>query len=309
MSSGRFYSGRGAGTALAALLLLTVFFGASIPAQAQSASDTSGDYGDAPDATNSTEWSMNAYPWNAHMEILGFTQPASIPANYPTVVDSATTTPQGPWHRSPAMRAWLGEGVTSEDMPQIFPSENTDIPDYGDGWADQDVNDDSIGNTDTIFLPDCAETSFTFTASGAADAGKTTNYLNVWFDFNRDGDFDDTTLLCRDTNNTLVSTPERAVANMPIMMKPGTHRFTTTSFRSSHPDYNQLIWMRMTLTASQISSPDGSGPAGGYRYGETEDFLLTNYDNSGSADLSALSGGSGANYQPMPDVSYFTGGY
>jgi hypothetical protein len=317
MSSRRFQPRRGAWATLAALLLLTIFFGASIPTQAQSANDTFGDYGDAPDATNSTPWSMNAYPWNAHMEFLGFIRPPSIPAKYPTVVDPAATTPQGPWHRSPSARAWLGNRVDSEDAADhtldnsesnITPAQNISDLEYGDGWADWDNNDDSIGDTDTIILPHCAETSFSFIANATVNVGTTTNYLNVWFDFNRDGDFGDINILCRDINGNLVSVPERAVANMPITVGPGPNTYTTTSFRSSHPDYNQLIWMRMTLTAAQISSADGSGPANGYRYGETEDFLLTNHDSS-AANLSALSGGSDEKYQLMPNVSYFTGGY
>lgn len=321
MFSQRSHTVRGAWSVLSALILAIVVFGGSIPAQAQSAAGSFGDYGDAPDTTNSTPWPMRAYPWTDHMEREGFIHPPKIPANYPTVVDAKSTTPQGPWHRNPTQRAWLGADAGSEEhadhgvdndyfMTNIEPNENRPSQ-YPDSKANWDNYDDSLGFNQSIILPNCAETTFVFKATGAAKAGTTSNYLNVWFDFNRDGDFNDNILCKGPSDTTWQHAPEQAVRNMPITIAPGHNTFMTRRFRSSHSDYNQLIWMRMTLTSTEVSSTDGSGPPDGHQHGETEDYLLTNYESDESADaMRTMDDIANETYgQAVVNVGYFTGGY
>jgi hypothetical protein len=313
MSSGRFYSGRGAWTALAALLLLTVFFGASIPARAQSASDTSGDYGDAPDATNHSGFSMRAYPWNVDLEIAGFSEPPAATADYPTVVQAGSSGPHGPWHRNPRARAWLGSSVSKEANADLLPDQDggtsniTPSSTANSGYANQYVEDDALVLGYTISLPNCAMTRLAYSVSGA-EGVSSKNYVNVWLDFNRDGDFDDTTILCRDFTNNLISVPEHAVANHQIEVVPGLQQRLMPFFWSSHPAYDEMIWMRITLTGQPIpaSSDDGSGPPEGYVTGETEDYLMTNQEEINAFGRQAL--GTDTNYHEI-DVTYYTGGY
>jgi hypothetical protein len=99
-------------------------------------------------------------------------------------------------------------------------------------------------------------------------------YLNVWFDFNRDGDWDDPIQKCPLGPSTTGSFTEWAVQN-ELVTAPGT--FTTPVFGAANPTKGQDMWMRITLTDQPIAPANGadaSGPASGYKYGETEDYLL-----------------------------------
>ncbi|MFQ5858685.1 MAG: hypothetical protein ACE5LU_24045, partial [Anaerolineae bacterium] len=80
---------------------------------------------------------------------------------------------------------------------------------------------------------------------------------------------------------------EWAVQNQVISLGPGTHVLTSKTFLPWHPDPDDPMWMRITLaerpigpvaapvaTAVDPIPTDGSAPAAGYKYGETEDYLL-----------------------------------
>ncbi len=60
------------------------------------------------------------------------------------------------------------------------------------------------------------------------------------------------------------------------MIGPGAHWVQTPQFRSL--DIDADLWMRITLSdaLAVATARDGSGPATGYEFGETEDFLLLN---------------------------------
>jgi hypothetical protein len=104
-------------------------------------------------------------------------------------------------------------------------------------------------------------------------------YVNVWFDWNRDGDWDDT-LQC-----PLVGpAPEWAVQNQPVSAAaPGTLTFTTPPFLPWHQAAGAAspqTWMRITLSEQPwqplgAAGYAGSGPLGGYEFGETEDYYFT----------------------------------
>jgi hypothetical protein len=119
-------------------------------------------------------------------------------------------------------------------------------------------------------------TSLTFSVTSVYSVGSRPGYINVWFDWNRDGDWDDD-VPCPGTSYVA---PEWAVQNHVVTLNPGLNSaLVTPTFRSITPPPGQTIWMRITLTSLPVSASnsDGSGPVGGYQYGETEDYELGPY--------------------------------
>ncbi len=219
------------------------------------------DLGDAPDSTNTWGVLMNTYS-------------TGIQANFPTVYQAGSP-PFGPLHRQPFGMAWLGQRVTLENEADIGPDQdptNNIIP--LQNLADLDVADDGVQMP--VCLPHCRPTTFTYTVTVASLGPQM--LLNAWFDWNRDGDWDDT-MICQDGT----SVPEWAVQNAPVPAPGmGTFTFVTPSFVAYDPIGtvdSPPLWMRATL-AEQPWQPGmtpgwgGSGPAGGYEFGETEDYLL-----------------------------------
>jgi hypothetical protein len=101
----------------------------------------------------------------------------------------------------------------------------------------------------------------------------------VWFDFNRDGDWDDVASVTIDT-----AEPEWAVQNQVVSISGwGTRTFTTPPFNCSHlvRDDGAPLWVRITIAEHPIDMGvtggtlvGGAGPADGYLYGETEDYYI-----------------------------------
>ncbi|MBS1253054.1 MAG: hypothetical protein MAG451_02099 [Anaerolineales bacterium] len=228
------------------------------------------DLGDAPDSTNHKGIPMTTYP-------------AAVNANFPSVFDPAIGLPQGPIHWKPAQDAWLGprdappSGERDADLkpdedgrPNIDPFANR---------ADQDRRDNGVRRSE-LDLQHCEPTTFKYQVTVAGPERE--RFVNVWFDWNRDGDWGD----ALDCPN--VSANEWAVQNQVIILGPGTHVLTTPIFLPHHPDPSHPddpMWMRITLAerpigaalataAGDIIPTDGRGPATGYKYGETEDYLL-----------------------------------
>jgi thermitase len=259
------------------------------------------DLGDAPDGTNHNGTAMTAYPANT----VG--NPTPIPTNFPTVYDPTLmgNAPLGPIHLNAKGFAWLGADVSFEDEADTGPDQDVlnNINPAGNK-ADQDGKDDGV-NPATMLLPDCALTQFKFSATNAQNI-PTQVYINVWFDWTRDGDWDDI-LQCPASPVITGLAPEWAVQNYPVTLNPGFNDFNnnpamaTPLFRSINRPPGQPVWMRITLTRAPINAaqhggpfpnpPDlgkgGSGPAGGYQDGETEDYFLRQV-GSGRAEVCVL---------------------
>jgi len=219
------------------------------------------DLGDAPDSTNHINKPMTAY--------------TGVLAKFPTVFDPATGLPQGPKHLQPKGLAWLGKDVSFEDEADLLPDADgvTNI-DPGANVADRDKYDDGV--LLPIAIPFvCGQTQFQYTVTSTAAAKL---YVNVWIDFNRDGDWDDPIQKCPLGPATTGSFTEWAVQNELITVPgPGTYTFTTPPFGAANLTKGSEMWMRITLTDQPIApvhGADGSGPTTGYKYGETEDYLL-----------------------------------
>lgn len=220
-----------------------------------------GDLGDAPDSSNHYAAAMTAY--------------AAVQARYPTVYgDPVQGAGRGPLHLQPRARAWLGRNVSLEWDADLAPDEDllTNLaPPIN--RANRDRYDDGVAPAD-VSLPDCATTSFKYDVHVAA-AGIQRWYTNVWMDFNRDGDWEDK-FECKAVTGGVLVVSEWAVQNQPVSLPAGTHTLATPDFVSARtPTTRDLMWMRITLAEQTAPSPfEGSGRAGGYAYGETEDYLL-----------------------------------
>ncbi|MBC8472635.1 MAG: hypothetical protein H8D56_24485, partial [Planctomycetes bacterium] len=224
------------------------------------------DLGDAPDSSNSSPGqSMLAYP-------------SGVIGNYPTVYVIGSP-PYGPIHWLPHAWVYLGEIVTNETEADIGYDEdikNNLVP--ADDLSDLDGGDDGVRLT--MVLPDCQQATFEYMVTFVNPLlNDTPAYVNVWFDWNRDGDWDDT-MKCPDGTTV----PEWAVQNSTIINNfVGSAVLTTPAFMCWHsPTDAELdpIWMRITISLQPWQSAadgvmhGGAGPAGGYDYGETEDYLI-----------------------------------
>jgi len=234
----------------------------------------SADLGDAPDSTNSWGAATTAYPAGG---------PAGIVAHYPTVY-LAGSPPFGPIHHLPFGLAFLGQNVTLEMEADIGPDmdgvNNLDPP---ADVPDLDQADDGVNVP--LLLPHCKQATFDYlvTILPAPMPPQPDLYVNVWFDWNRDGDWDDT-LRCTGPD-VAIPVPEWAVQNQKLSgLPPGLHTITTPPFLCWHPLVGaelEPIWMRITLSeqpwdpvAGELGN-GGSGPASGYMFGETEDYYFT----------------------------------
>ena len=226
------------------------------------------DLGDAPDSTNSFSAPMTAY--------------TGVPANFPTVYGTGTP-PHGPIHRQPKALAFLGQSVCLESEADIGPDEDgVNNLDPQNDAANLDVSDDGVSLP--LVLVHCKPNTFDYVVTVVNPLYRSV-YVNVWFDWNRDGDWDDT-MKCPGEAGTVpvpMTVPEWAVQNQQLhLSSPGVFTFTTPRFMAWLPPQVEAEpsarWMRITLSERKwkptvdASGSGGSGPAGGYRYGETEDY-------------------------------------
>ncbi len=219
--------------------------------------------GDAPDSSNSWGVPMTTYP-------------TAVLARFPTVYQIGSP-PFGPIHWQPRAVAWLGQAVTLENEADIGPDQdptNNIIPPQN--APDLDMADDGVQMP--LCLPHCQPTMFNYTVTIVNPPPAQGLFINVWFDWTRNGDWDDTP-----TCPSGIMAPEWAVQNQPLpILAPGVYTFTTLPFIPWHPvgtTEDQPIWMRITLSeqpwgGSPMPGGGGSGPANGYSYGETEDYYF-----------------------------------
>lgn len=250
------------------------------------------DLGDAPDSTNNFGAVMMAYPSQGLL-------PVVVQAHYPTVYnDGSGTGPYGPVHINAQTKAFLGKKITRETEADTGIDEDgaNNIRPSADR-PDMDQGDDGV--IFPINMPSCHFTTIDYIVNVIAP--NTDLWVNIWLDWNRDGDWDDV-VDCPEG-----PVPEWAVQNQFLLNLPaGSNQITTPGFLTWHPESgNQEIWMRITLSGQLYrggSSPGakgnaGSGPVGKYEIGETEDYLFTpdvsiplcqDYNGDGVTDLNDL---------------------
>lgn len=226
------------------------------------------DLGDAPDSTGGAR--MTAYV---------STGQGAVEARFPTIARDATGRPSGPLHLDPLSVAHLGKAVTLEnEADQGADEDQVNNIDPARNRADQDGADDGV--IFPVAMPQCGWASFDYRVN-VVEPG-TDLWVNVWCDFNRDGDWDDDS-----TSDPGMGCGERPVSEWAVRnqylfgLPAGLHRVSTPAFMSWHPDKGpEHIWMRITLSEQPwkggenptVTSNGGSGPAEGYEIGETEDY-------------------------------------
>jgi len=254
------------------------------------------DLGDAPDSTNNFGTTMTAYasPW-------------SVVAEYPTVYnDGSGFGPYGPMHVNAQTVAYLGKTITGEteaDTGSDDDGTNNIRPPIDS--ANRDQGDDGV--VFPVNLPNCDWATIDYTVTVAKPG--TDLWVNVWLDFNRDGDWDDT-ITC-----PAGSAQEWAVQNQFLFNLPaGQHLLTTPAFLSWHPGSGpRNIWMRITLSEQPWrggSNPGqlgngGSGPLAKYQIGETEDYLFTP-ERTGGTECSLCQDINGDGKVDIDDLAAFT---
>ena len=227
------------------------------------------DLGDAPDRTNNFGRIMHAYTSQGLLQVL-------VPANFPTVFDDGSGQgPVGPVHLNENLVAFLGEKITRETEADIGPDEDgiNNIRPMHD-TADHDQGDDGV--VFPINLPHCRWATIDYLVTVIDPSVDL--WVNIWLDFNRDGDWDDT-LEC-----PAGTVHEWAVRNQYLYDLPaGLNKVTSRAFLSWHPNLGRKdIWMRITLSeqpwkgGSNPGEPGngGSGPITKYEIGETEDYFF-----------------------------------
>ena len=227
------------------------------------------DFGDAPDSQNNHSFPMTAY--------FG---PPPVQAAFPTVYWPAPW-PAGPRHHFCKVDSWLGTSVTSELQADLPPDEDpmTNLLPPMD-TADLDSTSLGRGFDDGLPLPlplaHCASTTLPFTVTVVSPVihSPLPRFVNAWFDWKRDGDWDDV-VICPAGGPAL----EWAVQDMTLSLGPGTYTRISPAFFpfilvAEGQPYE--TWLRLSIADLPAPSPyDGRGPAVGYDLGETEDYFLT----------------------------------
>ncbi len=212
------------------------------------------DLGDAPDSTNHYAVGMTAY--------------GGVQASFPVVYDMSTGFPQGPRHHAPRQYSWLGDDVSAEADADMLYDEDviTNIDPPADA-PDRDGADDGV--LFPIHLPQCQMTAMSYRLRAG---GQIDHYSNVWFDYNRNGQWGDQIQCMYQGQPYTVN--EWAVQNQMTNLGAGLHVVSTPQFRSL--DVDSDIWMRISVAEAPAPASDGRGVQFGYETGETEDYLVVN---------------------------------
>jgi hypothetical protein len=236
--------------------------------QTQEASDL----GDAPDSTNHTPSIMRTYD-------------SLVTAQFPTVYQGNAI--KGPIHLQPKAKFYLGNTVTYEDeADQGYDQDgvNNLIPSQLNGNANRDGGDDGVAFP--MAMNHCKLTAFDYVVNVIDPNAEM--WVNVWVDWNRDGDWSDSgktdiNLNCSSCNTGGIVN-EWAVQNQLLYnLNSGLNTVTTPGFLAWNPATgDKKVWMRITISDQPWkggTGAAGSGPANGYNYGETEDYYFAPNEN------------------------------
>ena len=244
--------------------------------------------GDAPDSTNHWNYSMTAY----------FNSDGSpkTQGNFPTVADPKLGAPVGMCHYVAPNGAYLGQGRSAEKDADLFPDPDMN-PVFGNVTNLYFLRDgsgkiiDSIADLDSddgLLLPrfwyNGTSTLITYTVTVPASGVARDRYVNVWFDWNRNGDWGDAGVDCGLPG---LFANEHTIVNDMVSVAPGTSVvFTRAIIPCNDPQYftnKDAIWVRITLSeepVDTVAQADGRGKGVCYAEGETEDWFFTPIDPS-----------------------------
>jgi len=243
--------------------------------------DPTYDFGDAPDGDNNLGLEMTAYP--------------GVPANYPTTISPLIPGDlPGPCHIQQAgVTPYLGAAVSYENTDADLPADADPrfniVPD--EDQPNNDLADDGIPQD--LVLPHCQWVDVPFSVTVPQATGAL--YVNMWFDWNRDGDWGDPSshasdeVLCGET-----AVSEWAVQNVVVPAGTvGLYRGTVQIMSYRQPNAPAGLWNRVTLTQTPVAlggnvKPDGSGSDLCFMGGETEDYYQSNSPTAVELNLLSL---------------------
>ena len=238
------------------------------------------EFGDAPDSTfNHHGIDNTAYPGTG---VLG---------RFPSVWSGTPAgEPSGPAHQVLTWY-WLGDFATRERDADLLPDGDGVTNILNNGTADvanRDRADDGWLNRDAPFN-NCETTRLKVRVARSAAAPQLEQlYLNVWFDGERDGDWDDTGRCAQDQRSFEWIVQNYAVNAATIPVNGFVDLDVPTELVHNvlaADDPDNAAWLRFSLTyrpaveppsgALSGALPDGRGPSypGRFRLGETEDYL------------------------------------
>ena len=244
------------------------------------------DLGDAPDNTNHWGSANTAY-----------TFPVLTPGRYPTVWNSGVALdPSGPIHQNSAIEGILGMNITREDEADLGPDADVvnNIKTGGIDSANYDQADDGWLNPGAPF-PNCATTTLKVRVRRGPAAVMPTMILNVFFDGNRDGDWNDIGQCPPDAAGVAQRSNEWIVQNWVVNMTGiplgGFFDYTVPTRLILNTAPTLTHWVRFTLSDSPAvidatlvpPRADGRGPQqpGFFKNGETEDYIVEGQNPQG----------------------------
>jgi uncharacterized repeat protein (TIGR01451 family) len=234
------------------------------------------DFGDAPDS-DSNHHNMNntAYPDTG---VLG---------HFPTVWEGTPPNEaSGPTHQLGYF--WLGDGITAEvdaDLNLSYENDFTNIL-YNGKEDVADLDDDDGWRNRQVPLLNC-ETATLIVRIRRSNLPTTIErlWLNVWFDGNRDGDWQDSGDCPGLIEPLRVKSFEWLVQDWPIDANQiPVNDYVDLQIPTKliyNTDPTSLVWLRFTLSEQPALRPTGGGMADGhgpaypdlFQIGETEDYL------------------------------------
>ena len=251
------------------------------------------DLGDAPDSTNHHANMVNtAYP--------------AVAGRFPTVWEDPGN-PSGPRHDNATREAILGNFMSREAEADQGPDGDgvNNILQAGVDVANLDRFDDGWRNRN-VPIADCRPTTLRVRVTKAAAATLEKMYLNVWFDGNRDGDWEDLkSCVVEDKTFTayewivqdfvvdLTAIPAGGFVDINV---PTLAVLVDTSGDAPGSLWARPPWMRFTLSEekaplnSATALADGRGPQNplAYKWGETEDVRYRPWQLGQPGDLTVV---------------------
>lgn len=239
------------------------------------------DFGDAPDSES-----------NHHgMDNIAY-KDTGVLGRFPTVWEGTPPNEaSGPTHRTDLV--WLGSDIDVEvdadltaDPGSLPVSHPANILNEDENSADRDFGDDGWQNL-LVPMVNCEPSTLVVRVKRSALPTTLKQlWLNVWFDGNRDGDWQDSgdcTLSADPLNSNAFEWIVQDWAVDLDQIPVGSYLDLKIPTRAVYnPNPTPLVWVRFTLSEQQALRPtpgalaDGRGPAypAFFQIGETEDYLI-----------------------------------
>ena len=234
------------------------------------------DLGDAPDSSN-------------HHGLNNFAYPDGTLGNFPTVWQNTPAgQPAGPRHANASAGGILGDALSREEEADSGPDQdglNNILNGNVITDSNRDRGDDGWRNRNATFA-DCERTNLIVRVRKMPTATLNHMFLNVWFDGNRDGDWNDHSICQPDVDSPNRPSTEWIVQDRFIDMTTipvgGFVDLNVPTEVVLNASPGKVHWMRFSLSDARAvqsnGQADGRGPhpnstPNTFEFGETEDYV------------------------------------